>query len=163
MSECWRPSCILTSGRPSNTPWIHVTSCDVLHHDNAPEFAEIIISSISLSPYPPSKILVYRSIISGSKFSFCRILRGNSYCAIKHEYNVHISTLLLLVSSLYQFSLVSFYSTQKVAGKFPAIGIALIFMIETWGLLLTGACFLCSWNESNWGLNTQQFYWPGSI
>ncbi len=28
-------------------------------------------------------------------------------------------------------SLVSFYSIQKVAGKFPAIQISLIFMIET--------------------------------
>ncbi len=35
----------------------------------------------------------------------------------------------------------SFYSTQKVAGKFPAIQIALIFMIETCGLLQTGTCF----------------------
>ena len=41
-------------------------------------------------------------------------------------------------------SLVSLYSTQKVAEKFPAIHIALIFMIETQGLLLTGTCFLCS-------------------
>ncbi len=29
------------------------------------------------------------------------------------------------------FSLFSFYSIQKVAGKFPAIQISLIFMIET--------------------------------
>ncbi len=40
-------------------------------------------------------------------------------------------------------SLVPFYSTQKVAGKFPANKIPLIVMIETWGLLLTGTCFLC--------------------
>ena len=40
-------------------------------------------------------------------------------------------------------SLFSFYSIQKVAGKFPAIQISLIFMIETWGLPFTGTCFLC--------------------
>ncbi len=39
---------------------------------------------------------------------------------------------------LSQNSLASFYSTQKEARKFPVIQIALIFMKETRGLLLTG-------------------------